>query len=327
MPFYYLLLSLFVACAFSTLGDKDSFNLWKSKYNKTYATPLEESMRFTNFRASLERIKKHSLGRKGGAVMGLTKFSDMSVEEFRSTILMKNKIHPQPHAPRQVTKLKASPPIAFDWRAQGLVTPVKDQEQCGSCWAFSATETIESAYMMKHNLTNATMQPLAPQQIVDCDWYCLGCNGGQSSSALNYVMGAGGLETNAAYPYQGENGQCDFDATQVYAKVASWDWACSILNEGELRDNTYKYGPTSICVDAQNWQDYQSGVMTAWQCAWINALDHCVQAVGWNLKASPPYWIVRNSWSTEWGENGFIRLEFGTNTCGLTYDATYVISE
>jgi len=66
--------------------------------------------------------------------------------------------------------------------------------------------------------------------------------------------------------------------------------------------------------------------MTAWQCAWINSLDHCVQAVGWNLNASTPYWSVRNSWSTGWGENGYIRLEYGANTCGLTEEATYVLS-
>jgi len=207
-----------------------------------------------------------------------------------------------------------------------MVTPVKNQEQCGSCWAFSATETIESAWMKKHKLTNVTMSPLGPQQIVDCDDYDDGCGGGNPPTAYQYVQQAGGQETEKDYPYIGEDGNCAFKRSEVYSKVQNWKYACDSEDEPTLLQNTYTYGPTSICVDAANWQDYESGVMTAWQCAWINLLDHCVQAVGWNLEASTPYWSVRNSWSTDWGESGYIRLEYGANTCGLTQEATYVIS-
>jgi len=221
--------------------------------------------------------------------------------------------------------LKAAPQV-WDWRNSGLVTPVKNQEQCGSCWAFSATETIESAWMKKHKLTNITMKPLGPQQIVDCDNSDDGCGGGNPPTAYEYVQQAGGQETEADYPYTGEDGNCAFQSSEVYAKVQNWKYACSSEDEPTLLENTYMHGPSSICVDAANWQDYESGVMTAWQCAWINLLDHCVQAVGWNLQASTPYWSVRNSWSTDWGESGYIRLEYGANTCGLTQEATFVIS-
>jgi len=235
---------------------------------------------------------------------------------------------PRTPSPRKDVKKPrvAAPPQVFDWRAQGMVTPVKNQEQCGSCWAFSATETIESAYMKKHGLTNVTMQPLSPQQIVDCDNFDGGCGGGNPPTAYQYIQMAGGQETNAAYPYKAVNGQCAFQASKIYAKITGWQYACQSYDESTLLQNTYTYGPTSICVDAANWQDYQSGIMTAWQCAWIDQLDHCVQAVGWNLQGSTQYWSVRNSWSTQWGEQGYIRLEYGANTCGMTEEATYVIA-
>jgi len=266
---------------------------------------------------------------KTGATFGLTKFADLSVEEFRSKYLMtpfrpKNHGGPAFLRTHDVRRVKAAPYV-FDWRNSGLVTPVKDQEQCGSCWAFSATETIESAWMRKHSLNNVTMSPLSPQQIVDCDTSDDGCGGGEPYTAYEYVMSAGGQETNQNYPYTGQDGTCEFSNSKVFSKISNWDYACHMEFENELLQTTYTIGPTSICVDASNWQDYQSGIMTGWQCAWVNVLDHCVQAVGWNLNAPVPYWNVRNSWNTDWGENGYIRLEYGQNTCGLTFDATYVV--
>jgi len=304
-----------------------AFNRWKVQHNKTYSSETEESLRFQNFQISLQRAKRLMTGRAGGATFGLTMFSDLSPAEFRAKYLMPRRA-PMARRPAQskfVTKTgKAAPPNVFDWRTAGKVTPVKNQEQCGSCWAFSATETIESAYMLKHGLVNSSMQPLGPQQIVDCDQYDGGCEGGNPPTAYAYVQQAGGQETEADYPYKGVNGNCNFNKQDVFAQITGWQYACGTENEPELLQNTYTNGASSICVDAANWQDYQSGVMTAWQCAWINELDHCVQAVGWNLNAATPYWSVRNSWSTQWGEQGYIRLEYGANTCGLTQEATYV---
>jgi len=304
------------------------FNEWKDKYNKSYATPKEEKIRFTNFLETILRVQKRvSMSPKGGAKFGLTKFADLSVTEFKSKILMKNKIIPDRNHPGPPkTSVLPQVPSKYDWRSIGVVTPVKDQEQCGSCWAFSATETVESAWMMKHKLNNQTMKPLAPQQIVDCDNSDSGCGGGEPSSAYGYIISTGGQETNKDYPYTGQDGNCNFQKNDVYSNIQTWNYACHVEMERELLESTYTYGPLSICVDAENWQDYQSGIMTAWECAWVNVLDHCVQAVGWDLTNPTPYWVVRNSWNTDWGENGYIRLQYGANTCGLTFDATYVTS-
>jgi len=307
-------------------GQIDLFNNWKLKYNKSYSTNEEHELRFKNFQLSIKRVRD-SNKIPGGATFGLTMFADLTVDEFRSTYLMSNKISPRRNERAVgIKSTNAKTPKNFDWRSKGMVTPVKNQEQCGSCWAFSATETIESAWMLKHGLTNATMTPLSPQQIVDCDNSDSGCGGGNPPTAYQYVMQAGGQETNAAYPYTGQDGNCDFVSSKVFARVSDWEYACQSGDEPTLLQNTYTYGPSSICVDAANWQDYESGIMSAWQCAWIDMLDHCVQAVGWDLTGPTPYWSVRNSWTTGWGENGYIRLQYGSNTCGLTEEATYVIS-
>jgi len=235
---------------------------------------------------------------------------------------MKKPIVPQN---KPAPKTSTAFPKVVDFRTTGMVTPVKNQAQCGSCWAFSATETIESAWLMKYKPTHKPpLQPLSPQQIVDCDTYDGGCDGGNPDTAYQYVISAGGIEPVKVYPYTGQDGTCAFNKSDVFTNVASWASACGWEDEATLMQNTYTYGPLSICVDAANWQDYTGGVMTAWQCAWVNELDHCVQAVGWNLDAATPFWLVRNSWTTQWGEAGYIRLQYGHNTCGLTNQATYV---
>jgi len=213
-------------------------------------------------------------------------------------------------------------PATFDWRTQNVVTPVKDQEQCGSCWAFSVTENIESTWMLAKKQTIATFKPLAPQQIVDCDTTDGGCNGGYPATAYAYVESAGGQDTEATYPYTGVGGTCAFNKANVESTISNFKYATTKGDEATLKQNLVSASPLSICVDAANWQDYSSGVMSAWDCCWFCQLDHCVQLIGYDSTASTPYYLVRNSWNTNWGEAGYIRLAMGGNACGLTDYAT-----
>jgi C1A family cysteine protease len=272
---------------------------------------------------SINRIEeKNELSRGEGATFGLNKFSDMTTEEWRSKYLSKV---PTSTGDRNVVAPKVQAPSTLDWRKSDVVTKVKNQEQCGSCWAFSATETIESAWMMAKKVSNVTFAPLGPQQIVDCDGMDGGCNGGNPYTAYEYVITAGGLDTESAYPYTGTDGTCAFKKGSIGATISNWHYATTEEDEETLKNNVYSAGPLSICVDAANWQDYTGGIMSGWQCAWVNELDHCVQAVGYDTSSSSPYWLVRNSWGTDWGEVGYIRLQYGDNTCGLTNEATYVV--
>jgi len=305
----------------------NEFMSWRMKYGKIYANEQEEAARFRNFKASIDRISQlneRTKTRGVGAQYGVNKFSDMTTTEFEKNVLMKP-FMPTPPAVKALNQFqsrKVELPQTWDWRTKNVVTPVKDQAQCGSCWAFSVTENIESVWIIANNVSLSTFEPLAPQQIVDCDDSDAGCSGGEPNTAYEYVIGAGGLDTEKSYPYTAEDGTCAFKPSDVESKISSWSWSTNTGDEATLQNNLVAVSPLSICVDARYWQDYQSGVMTAYECDWIVELDHCVQLVGYDQTASTPYWIARNSWGTDWGEKGFILLQMGSNTCGLTEEAS-----
>jgi len=298
------------------------FNEFIVKYNKNY-NHIDRSIRFENFKAFITRVNEYNAA-SSDATFGITKFADMSQEEFDTTILMRNPIV-VPETKKTQTQGYRNPsnPDFIDWREKGAVTAVKDQEQCGSCWAFSATETIESAWILAGKATNTSVD-LAPQQIVDCDTKDDGCNGGNTDTAYEYVIAAGGQESESDYPYTGADGTCSFDKSDVAATISSWSDATTDKDETTLENNLVQYGPISVCVDASKWSAYTGGVLTHFQCAFINILDHCVQLVGYNNTASSPFWIVRNSWNTDWGIDGYIYLTKGYDTCGIAKEATYV---
>jgi C1A family cysteine protease len=293
----------------------DLFQAWKLKYSKAYVTDTEEAYRFKAFQQTLIRIERNNA--KGNAVFGLTKFSDLTPIEFKQLL---------GYVPRNQTtnaevfdRSGVAAPTSFDWSKTG-VTPVKDQGQCGSCWAFSIVENIESVWLINKKISPSNMPALSPQEVVDCDTSDAGCNGGDPPTAYAYVISAGGLESNSDYPYTAEDGQCSFDASKVKVTISGWKYATQSTDESAMQDALVNWGPLSICVDAEPWQDYTGGILLASQCD--TSLDHCVQAVGYDLTKSTPYWLVRNSWGTDWGEAGYIRLQYGQDTCGLADEAT-----
>jgi len=322
-----LLLALVVAAVALPSEDviKQQFNEFIVKYNKAY-TKDELSTRYNNFRASMERVER-LMANKPSATFGITKFSDMSEIEFQSTILM-NKPFPVDERPvvPVTTLISEGAPASFDWREKGAVTPVKDQGQCGSCWAFSATEAIESSWILGGKATDRTIN-LSPQQIVDCDTIggVEGCNGGWTESAYKYIEQVGGQEEIKDYPYTSgttkKAGPCKFNKNAVDASIHNYK--AIPKDETALSGTLSSTGPLSICLDASHWQDYQKGVMSKYDCCVVCSLDHCVQLVGYNSTASTPYWIVRNSWNTDWGIDGYIWLEMGHNTCDLVNDVTW----
>jgi len=206
---------------------------------------------------------------------------------------------------------------SIDWSTKGATTPVKDQGACGSCWAFSATETIESYTYLK----TGKLPVLSEEQIVDCDTTCYGCGGGWPYLAYEYVKGAGGQDSEASYPYSagnGNSGSCQFDPSNVQAKISGYK---KVVGEPALQQTLQSTGPISVCVDASTWQSYQSGVLT--DCG--DSVDHCVQLTGYaNWGKSGSYWIVRNSWGDSWGNQGFIWIQTGSDLCLIGDYATIV---
>jgi len=313
---------LFIAVFILTQAAYDAeFTRWVASNNKSYASDEEYNYRLSVFSDNMDKIQQLNEESDGGAVFGSNKFADLTAEEFKNFYLGYQAVAWKVRRPLELTT--EAVPATFDWEPTGKVTAVKDQAQCGSCWAFSATENIESVWMIAKGLTKDNFKPLAPQQIVDCDKRDGGCNGGDTVTAFEYVISAGGQDTEASYPYKAVNQACHFQSADVEAKIASYKWASTTKNEDEMKTAVATVSPLSICVDAEPWQFYSGGIMKKAQCG--TDLDHCVQIVAYDTSSSTPFWNVRNSWGTDWGEKGFIRLEYGTNTCGVAEEPTTAV--
>jgi len=303
-----------------------AFVTFTKNFQRAYVTEHEADLRFQNFKNTLARnevlAKANPL-----ATFGINKFADLSEAEFRSMYLMpKGKLGNTRQIPKFYKSKAAIPAVArvngvpndVDWVAQGATTPVKDQGQCGSCWAFSATEAIESAsWAASHSLP----PPLSPEQIVDCDTADGGCNGGDPRSAMTYVASAGGLATEASYPYTAGGGQPQENCTTgTVGATITGPVDVTDGDEGALMAFLQTSGPPSVCVDASTWSSYTGGVMTSCGCN----LDHCVQAVGITSQFGTQAYTVRNSWNTNWGVGGYIYLATGQNTCCVANEVTWV---
>jgi C1A family cysteine protease len=299
---------------------QDQFVQFVHKHNKQYDSE-EFGKRYNIFKENLQKIhklNKDARKNKDAATFGVNKFSDLTKEEFSKLYKGYKKTDASVPAGVYAPSVPTAPPTSFDWRSQGVVSAVKDQGQCGSCWAFAATEGVESAW----KLAGHSLDILSPQQIVDCDTSDAGCDGGDLPTAFAYVHKEG-LETEAAYPYKGVDESCHYKAADVDAKISGFAYATTTKNEDQMQTASFAHGPLSICVDAETWQTYTGGIISS-NCG--QSLDHCVQIVGWDTSSSgTPYWIIRNSWGTDWGISGYLYVARNKNLCGVADEATYVV--
>jgi C1A family cysteine protease len=278
----------------------------------------EESHRFKAFISNLKEMdqrNKEELAAGGNAVHGITKFTDLTQAEFEARLLTSDPSMKSADREYDATERVVDTTAGLvDWSGK-YTTPVKDQGYCGSCWAFSAMEQIESDSMR----TLKTSYLLSAEQLVQCDTRSSGCDGGWTERAYDYVTKAGGIEQEKDYPYtsyQGTTGKCNVNSSKFVIAVSKYT---TIKGESSMASYVQSTGPLSVCVDASKWNSYNGGIMTS--CG--TRINHCVQAVGVDASSSG-YWKVRNSWGTKWGESGYIRLAYGKNTCGITNDPTWV---
>jgi C1A family cysteine protease len=294
------------------VSEEVAFEQYNNFWNKTHATLQERHQRFINFVIAGRKISEMN-EKSTSASFGYTKFADWSYDEFKKL----NGFIPSKPLPEQhnvISKRTIQQMTAIDWVAKGMTTPIKNQGQCGSCWAFSTTETVESANLIAGHSEVAG----SPQEIVDCDSNDQGCDGGDPQEALQWVVDQGGLDTENCYPYTAQDGNCAQSQCTASPNLKIKTVTPVGSDEGSIYQALMSM-PLSICCDASQWQYYTGGVLTADQCGL--SIDHAIQLTGYS-PSQGGYWIVRNSWGADWGENGFIYLQYGSNTCGITSEVT-----
>ncbi|XP_052698927.1 uncharacterized protein LOC128176555 [Crassostrea angulata] len=296
------------------------FQQFQAAFKRLYMSKQEEKTRFKIFCENMRKAKKLQDVEKGTAVYGVTKFADMSESEFKQYV---GKVWDQ-NANKGMNKAKIpkmnSLPNSFDWREHGAVTEVKNQGSCGSCWAFSTTGNIEGQWAIRKK----KLVSLSEQELVDCDKVDEGCNGGLPSQAYKEIIRLGGLETEADYKYRGHNEKCSMDKSKIRVKI---NGSVSISsNETEMAAWLVKNGPISIGINAFAMQFYMGGISHPWKI-FCNPkeLDHGVLIVGYGVKGSKPYWIIKNSWGPDWGEKGYYLVYRGAGVCGLNTMCTSAV--
>lgn len=315
------------------------FANWRAQYPHVTIEVAEEETRFAIFKSNFETIISHNMKKKSDDddyTMGMNEFGHLTWREFKRMYVGGARSDLESNEPRQQHLIPSNftaPKGGVDWSKKGAVTPIKNQGQCGSCWAFSTTGSLEGAYFLK----TGELKSFSEQQLVDCDKkQDQGCNGGLMDNAFDFIKTNKGLCTEEAYPYKGVDGTCkkkckdDSKATvKTHTDVAA--------NAKALMSAIAKQ-PVSIAIEADqsSFQFYKSGVFTA---ACGTTLDHGVLAVGYGTmgkknatevdtkKKAKNYWKVKNSWGASWGMNGFILLERGKKQkggqCGILNSASY----
>jgi len=300
---------------------------FKLKYGRNLLTGQEHDARKNIFANNLKFIEKHNAEHALGLhthTVGINQFADLTNEEF---VQQFTGFKAMDGLPESSVEIIGRRPAQIDWRQKNAVTPVKDQGQCGSCWAFSAIGTIEGAYAKKSGL----LVSLSEQNLVDCSTYINnGCNGGNPFVALLFTIQQGGIATEKSYPYEAQQAnQCRYEGKEVGASISD---ARRIKqgSEEDLQNALAEIGPVSVAIDAANpsFRFYKEGVYYEENCSSTN-LNHGVLAVGYGTTRrffGQDYYIVKNSWGTGWGDSGYIKMAMNRNNhCGIASTASYAI--
>jgi len=301
------------------------FNNWKGVHGKVYQSIEEEEARFEVFLRNHKMIEAHNEDSTNTFTLGHNQFSDMTPEEFKSTMTGYTGMNGRASTADNVHTKVGGEDAAKDWRKEGKVTAVKNQGQCGSCWAFSTTGSTESANLIKNGgsaTDNANI--ISEQQLVDCSTMNNGCNGGLMDYGFEYLkkLGAKGDSLESSYKYKAKDGRCKAaQGTPSNIQVTGYTDVQS-GNENALKNAVGTVGPVSIAIEAdqRGFQFYSNGVFSG-KCG--QQLDHGVLVVGYGTDNGVDFWKVKNSWGATWGEEGYIRIAFGKNLCGISNQPSY----
>ncbi|XP_028835349.1 cathepsin S, ortholog2, tandem duplicate 1 [Denticeps clupeoides] len=303
------------------------WQMWKTTHGKFYESKTDDLRRRDLWEKNLQLITLHNLEASMGLhtyELGMNHMGDLTTEEillgFATTRVPANiNLQQSPH----VTSSGSSVPDSIDWREKGLVTEVKNQGACGSCWAFSAAGALEGQLMK----TTGKLVSLSPQNLVDCSskYGNKGCNGGFMSEAFQYVIDNQGIDSEAGYPYHAVQGHCRYSTAYRAANCSQYHFLAQ-GNEDNLKHAVATIGPISVAIDATrpHFILYRSGVYNDASCT--TNVNHAVLAVGYGSLNGEDYWLVKNSWGEYFGDQGYIRMSRNkSNQCGIAMYGCYPV--
>jgi len=289
--------------------EENLFKDWMKSYNKNYHD-LEYAHRLENYKKSVKIVQRLKT-EYPEVKWKLNKFSDLSTEEFREKYLKNlvvGSVEPELNVEAEFVErvesklirgVSQDPPATYDWRQKELIFPDEETSSCGSTTVEAAIETVQYEWMVVNGKTVANTKPAGPDQIFKCS--TLGCEV-SPNSVFSYIK-VFGLTTN-------------FSTCPIKPDICISDFTAFTLPEADLRGTLTNTGPFTVAVDTSTWQFYQGGILTGATCG--NNIDTVVVAIGYDTTVSSPFWILRNYWGTDWGEGGYIRIEYGKNACGIT---------
>ncbi|XP_066284516.1 cathepsin L-like isoform X1 [Branchiostoma lanceolatum] len=324
-------LLIFVVCVAVATALDPEWQAFKRLYGKRYESLSEENARHSIFEENNRMVKRHNKEAAMGKhtfFMRINKFSDLTNDEVQKLLMGSGRLQLKKNQQademfERMPDVKVNDTV--DWRQKGAVTKVKNQEQCGSCWAFSATGSLEG----QHFLKTGKLVSLSEQNLVDCSRKAgnKGCAGGLMDQAFVYIKDNGGIDTEECYPYKAEDHKCHYNASCSGATLRSYHHIFPPHDEKALLRAVGTVGPVSVSIDASwgSFYHYSHGIYDEPKCS-STKLIHGVLAVGYGSSNGSDYWLVKNSWGTDWGMEGYIMMSRNKdNQCGIATRAIYPI--
>ncbi|XP_053290825.1 procathepsin L [Pleuronectes platessa] len=325
-----------VSCANDSVVDPE-FHAWKLKFERSYSSPSEEAEHMQIWLRNREAVLEHNAmadQSNSSYRLGMTNFADMEPEEFTRNFSSGsfNASRPRQHfVSKLLHAIGQHLPQSMDWRAHGLVTSVKDQKKCACDWpsvhdvSFCGNCTTGSLEG-QHFKTTQNLVSLSEQQLVDCSekYGSSGCHGGSVEAAFKYIMAYGGIEMKDTYKYVAQKQTCSSHPDKIIATCSDYQ---DVLKNDEqaLKVAVATIGPISVGIDASlaSFRNYESGVYDESDCSSTFA-NHYALVVGYGKENGKDYWLVKNSWGTAWGEEGYIKMKRDSgNQCGIASEASF----
>ena len=306
------------------------FSNFQERFSKRYETFEEMVSRFGIFRDNLRAIITHNMDTTQNFTMGVNQFTDLTAQEFKDQYVNgRRDTNLQSFGCKSFASSGSGLPSSVDWRQKGVVNSVRDQGQCGSCWAFATTANAESVWA----ISTGKLLDLSEEFLVDCasgvGYYNMGCNGGNPDSAFKYMINNGQC-TESSYPYKAGTTKTAGSCQKCSSAGVSFSSCSDVTPKDQvaLAAAVAKH-PVVIAIEADTryFQSYSGGILDSTSCG--TNLDHAVEIVGYGSQNGVDYWIVRNSWSSSWGESGYVRIKKTSSTndigiCGLAAEPSFL---